>query len=106
MEFSVHAEDVAVSGENEILTPGFVDNLGERSSILPDDLVRYTVSKPEGGLWIQSNLLKLIRDLSADQLGIPWFVREAYTVTEGANKFLRASIISIYLFQACREVGE
>jgi hypothetical protein len=39
----MHAEDVVVSGENEILTPGFVDNLGERSSILPDDLVRYTV---------------------------------------------------------------
>jgi hypothetical protein len=37
--FSVNTEDIAQG--NEILTPGVVDNLGEQSSILPDDLVRY-----------------------------------------------------------------
>jgi hypothetical protein len=41
--FSVHTVDVAVSEGNEILTPGVADNLGERSSILPDDLVRYAL---------------------------------------------------------------
>lgn len=44
--FSVHTEDVVVSEGNEILTPGAVDNLGERSSILPDDLVRF--ASPSG----------------------------------------------------------